>query len=199
MSQAFFPTSKNIFFHSWSHICQRCTIHHVIISTPLRWNSCPNCRCYMWKMGWSGLEWLGKTFWYYQCQIENPCKWLKFMNYLQIHLWAPSKKGGIVVVPMWKPMAHSFSFTLDSSILDELKSQTLLRPPFWNVWKCKKLGNVNKIVCESPTLLATTKHGQSSWWIAHDWHPKHNMSSTKHVMTLKWTNILIGSSLVVLG
>lgn len=90
-------------------------------------------------------------------------------------------------MPMWKPMAHSFSFTLDSSILDELKSQTLLRPPFWNVWKCKKLGNVNKIVCESSTLLATTKHGQSSWWIAHDWHPKHNMSSTKHVDDLKMT------------
>ncbi len=104
----------------------------------MHWNSYLNCRCYVWKMGWSGLEWLGKTSWFYQCQIENPCEVIKVHELPQNPPMGSLRKRGMVVMSMWKTMAHSLSFTLDSSILDELKSQTLLGPPFQNVWKCKK-------------------------------------------------------------
>jgi hypothetical protein len=48
-------------------------------------------------------------------------------------------------------------------------------------WKCGNLKNVGKVVHERPTLLTIAKGGQSSWWTTHEWHPRSNMSSTKHV------------------
>jgi len=56
-------------------------------------------------------------------------------------------------------MAHSLSFVLGSSILNEWESQIIPRPPFLNAWDCGKLKNVSKVVCGRPTLLTTTKGG----------------------------------------
>ncbi len=85
------------------------------------------------------------------------------------------------MVPMWNPMAHSLSSTLSFSILDEWESQIILGPPFLNARKCGKLNNVGRAIIGRPTLLTTTKDGQSSWWTAHEWHHGSNTSSTKHV------------------
>jgi len=85
------------------------------------------------------------------------------------------------MVLMQNPMAHSFSSTLGFSILDECESQIILWPPFLNAWECGKLKNVGKVVHERPTLLTVAKGGRSSWWNTHEWHPRSNMSSTKHV------------------
>jgi hypothetical protein len=85
------------------------------------------------------------------------------------------------MVPMRNPMVHSFSSALGFSILVECKSQIILRPPFLNAWECWKFKNVGRVVYGRPTLLTTTKGGQSSWQIVHEWCPRSNMSSTKHV------------------
>jgi len=44
-----------------------------------------------------------------------------------------------------------------------------------------KFKNVGMVVHGWPTLLTTSKGGQSSWRTTHEWHPRSNMSSTKHV------------------
>jgi len=56
----------------------------------------------------------------------------------------------ITVVPMWNPMACSFSFALGSAILDECKFKIILGPPFPNAGKFGKLNNVGKVVRGRP-------------------------------------------------
>jgi hypothetical protein len=63
------------------------------------------------------------------------------------------------MVPMQNPKAHSLSFTLGFSILDEWESQIILEPPFLNALECGKLKNVGRADCGRPTLLTTTKGG----------------------------------------
>ncbi len=48
-------------------------------------------------------------------------------------------------------------------------------------WECGKLKNVGGVVHGRPTLLTIAKGGWSSWWTTHEWHPRSNMSPTKHV------------------
>ncbi len=102
----------------------------------------------------------------------------------KICLRAPSEMPCTIVVPMQNPMAFSLSSTLGFSILDEWESQIILGPPFLNAWECGKFKNVGKVARGRPTLLTTTKGGQSSWQTAHEWCFGSNMSSTKHVSDL---------------
>jgi hypothetical protein len=57
-------------------------------------------------------------------------------------------------------MTYSFSLTLGSSIFDEL--EIILGLPYQIVQKHGKLKNINKAICERPTLLTIIKGGQSS-------------------------------------
>jgi hypothetical protein len=59
-------------------------------------------------------------------------------------------------------MAHSCSYAMGYSILDELKSQISLGPPSLNAQTFGKLMNVGRVGHGRPTLLTTTKGGQSS-------------------------------------
>jgi hypothetical protein len=85
------------------------------------------------------------------------------------------------MVPMQNPMAHSLSFALGSSILDEWGSQIIPGGPFLNAWKCGKLKNVGRAIRGRPTLLTITRGGWSSWWTTYEWNFRSSMSSTKHV------------------
>jgi hypothetical protein len=58
----------------------------------------------------------------------------------------------IIVVPMWNPMAHSLSSTLDFSILDEWESQIIPRPPSLNALEHGKLYNVGRATCGRPIV-----------------------------------------------
>jgi hypothetical protein len=64
---------------------------------------------------------------------------------------------------MQKSTAYSFLSTLGSSIINEMKFQTILRPPSQNAQKHEKLINVNKVIHRNPTLLTITKGGSSLW------------------------------------
>jgi len=66
------------------------------------------------------------------------------------------------MVPMRNLMACSLSFAMGFSILDEWESQIILGPPSLNAWEHEKLNNVGRAACGRPTLLTTTKGGQSS-------------------------------------
>jgi hypothetical protein len=59
-------------------------------------------------------------------------------------------------------MAYSLSFAMGFSIFDEWESQIILGPPSLNAWEHEKLNNVGRVACGRPTLLTTTKGGQSS-------------------------------------
>lgn len=78
----------------------------------------PNWRCNMWRSWMGGLI---KTYLFNQGQSENPNETINIHHCPKIHLWIPLENPNIVVVAMWNPMAHSISFTLGSSILDELE------------------------------------------------------------------------------
>jgi hypothetical protein len=165
----------------------------------LHWNSCLNCRCYMWKMGWSGLEWLGKTSWFYQCQIENPCEVIKVHELPQNPPMGSLRKRGMVVVSMWKTMAHSFSFTLDSSILDELKSQTLHFEMFENAKNLEMLIMLLLVKVQPYWPLPNVGNHHSELRMIGILNIIYHPPSMTLWVTSEWTHILIGSLLVVLG
>jgi hypothetical protein len=73
-------------------------------------------------------------------------------------LQAPSKMFGMVMVLIWKPMAHSLSFTFSSSILGELESHIIPRFQPQNAWKRGKLNKIGKVACGSLTLLTMGGH-----------------------------------------
>jgi hypothetical protein len=82
-------------------------------------------------------------------------------------------------------MACSLSLALGSSMHDELASQIMVGHGSQNAWDWGKLKNINKVICESPTLLTTTKRIWLTWHITHDWHLGSNMLYTKHMGALE--------------
>ncbi len=85
-------------------------------------------------------------------------------------------------------VACFFSLTFCFSILDEWESQIILGSQIFNSWKRGKLKNVGRAVRGRPTILTTTKVGWSWWWTTHEWHPRSNISSTKHVGDLRMSS-----------
>jgi hypothetical protein len=72
-----------------------------------------------------GVEWVGvikQNIFFYQCQIENTCEAIQVHDLPQNLPMGSFEKKTINAALMWNPMAHSFSSTLGSSILDELES-----------------------------------------------------------------------------
>jgi hypothetical protein len=101
------------------------------------------------------------------------------MNYPKIHLQT-------IVVLMWKPMAaNPFIYIgfLHVQRLCNLKPPQVFHPKMHENVKNSKNNCITS--CESPTLLSTTKGGQSSYTLDYTWMmSRSNMSSTKHVSHL---------------
>lgn len=68
--------------------------------------------------------WISKTYLFNKAKLKIQMKQLISVTCPKIHLWIPLESPNIVVVVVWNPMAHSISFTLGSSILDELESKS---------------------------------------------------------------------------
>ncbi len=137
--------------------------------------------------GVGGCDW-PKHKCFAKTKLKIHVRQLRSITCLIICLWALSKMFCTFVVPVQNPMAHSFSFALGSSILNECESQIILRPPFLNAWKCGKVKNVGRVAHGRPTLLTIAKGGRSSWRTMHEWCLGSNMSSTKHVGDLKMSS-----------
>jgi len=73
-------------------------------------------------------------------------------TYLKVYLQTPSKVINIIMELLWKRMACSLSLTFNFSILHELDSKIIFRPPFQNDQKCGNFLNVGKDDSGSPTL-----------------------------------------------
>jgi hypothetical protein len=126
--------------------------------------------------------------WSIKTKLKIHVKQLKSITCPKICLHVPSKMPYTVVVLVQNPMAHSLSFALGFSILEEWESQTIHGPPFLNAWECGKFKNVGRATCGRPTLLTTTEGGWSSWQTTHEWHLGSSMSSTKHVGDLRMSS-----------
>ncbi len=157
MSPTSFPTPINLRFLAFMTPCMPCMynsqcyniicrLHQMVVPIDNATNVCVEWLC---GQDCANCVFLAKT------KLKSHVRQSMSITCPKICLQVASKMLGMVVALMWKPMAHSFTFTFSSSILDELESHIIPRLPFQNAWKQGKFNKIGKVICGSLTLLTT--------------------------------------------